>query len=599
MHGKWPADIARELVRLVRHTLETGEPYLAPEYIAERQDRGVTECYEWQIHRIELPEGGHGVVCYFRDISAYVRAREVIAESEDRYRTLFASAPMAVFVCDSAAVIQNYNARAAELWGREPVCGVEQHCGSIALFLPDGTPLPHAHSPIMDVLRTGEPTQNVEALVERPDGTRLPILANMAALKNARGEITGAITSFMDISKIKRLENESHRLAAELLESDRRKNEFLAMLAHELRNPLAPIRNALYIMRMAAGDERSVQSAAAMMERQVAQMVRLVDDLLDVSRVSRGTIELRKERIEINAAVRDVAEASRPLCESMKHRLDLVLGRSAIWVDADPTRFAQVVGNLVNNACKFTARGGLIQVAVEQEGAEAVVRVRDNGVGIAADEQARVFDLFVQVDTSLGRSVSGLGIGLTLVKRLIASHGGSVQVLSAGIGHGSEFVVRLPGPVEPLLERAIEPLARPLHESAHEVPATAGARRILVVDDNRDSALSLAALLQLCGHETHVAYDGAEALQVAQAMRPDLLLLDLGLPKIDGYEVARAIRAQAWGEAMVLVAVTGWGQDEDRRKSSEAGFNAHLVKPVAPLALMALIEDTLGAVQTG
>ena len=584
----WPAAIAQEMVRLVRHTLESGEPYLTHEYIAERRDRDVTECYEWQIHRIELPEGGHGVVCYFRDISAQVRAREIIAESEDRYRTLFASTPMAVYVCDSGAVIQHYNARAAELWGREPVCGVEQHCGSIRLFLPDGTLLPHAQSPIVDVLRTGEPAQNVEAIIERPDGSRLPILANFAALKNARGEITGAITSFMDITKIKRLENDSHRHAADLLEADRRKNEFLAMLAHELRNPLAPIRNALHIMRMTAGDERSVQTAAAMMERQVGQMVRLVDDLLDASRVSRGRIVLRKDRIELAAAVNHAVEASRPLCETMNHRLELELPPRPIWVDADPTRLAQVVGNLLNNACKFTERGGCIRLSVEQDGKQAVIRVRDNGVGIAADELVRVFDLFVQVDTSLGRSVSGLGIGLTLVKSLVEVHGGSVHVLSAGIGQGSEFVVSLPILAETLAAQLTEPVAG--------TPTIASARSILVVDDNRDAALSLATVLQLSGYTTHVAYDGAEAVQVAAAVRPDVMLLDIGLPKLDGYEVARKIRAQPWGEAMVLVALTGWGQEEDRRRSSEAGFNGHLVKPVDLDALMKLLAETLAVV---
>ncbi|WP_309625084.1 PAS domain-containing protein, partial [Methylibium sp.] len=585
---EWPVELAEELVRRIGHTLQSGEPYTAHEYRVNRRDRGAVEHYDWQIHRIALPEGGCGVVCYYNDVSAQVRAREIIAESEDRYRTLFASAPMAVFACDSVAVIQDYNARAAEIWGREPVRGIEKHCGSRRLLLPDGTLLPHAQSPIVEVLRTGEPALNVEALVERPDGSRLPILANFAALNNARGEITGAITSFMDITEIKRLENDSRRHAADLLESDRRKNEFLAMLAHELRNPLAPIRNALHIMRMTAGDERTVQTAAAMMERQVGQMVRLVDDLLDVSRVSRGRMELRKERIELASAVNHAVEASRPLCETMNHRLELELPPRPIWVDADPTRLAQVVGNLLNNACKFTERGGCIRLSVEQDGKQAVIRVRDNGVGIAADELVRVFDLFVQVDTSLGRSVSGLGIGLTLVKSLVEVHGGSVHVLSAGIGQGSEFVVNLPMLAETLAAQLTEPVAG--------TPTIASARSILVVDDNRDAALSLATVLQLSGYTTHVAYDGAEAVQVAAAVRPDVMLLDIGLPKLDGYEVARKIRAQPWGEAMVLVALTGWGQEEDRRRSSEAGFNGHLVKPVDLDALMKLLAETLAVV---
>jgi len=389
--------------------------------------------------------------------------------------------------------------------------------------------------------------------------------------------------------KLRRLQIELEETNARLAKGDRRKNEFLAMLAHELRNPLAPIRNALQIMRLTASQERqrpedeAVQSASAMMERQVGQMVRLVDDLLDVSRISRGTIELRRGRIELASAVHHAVEAIRPQCQSMDHALTVTLPPKPIFLNADPTRLAQVVGNLLNNACKFTDKGGQIWLTVEREGKQAVIRVRDNGIGITTDQLPRIFEMFVQIDTSLERSVGGLGIGLTLVKNLVEMHDGTVEVHSAGVGQGSEFVVRLPIVVEPPKPPAPKP-------TVSEPPPTT-ARRILVVDDNRDSAMSLAMVLKLTGHETHTAYDGLEAVEAAATFRPDVVLLDIGLPKLNGYDACRKIREQPWGKGMVLIALTGWGQDEDRRKSQEAGFDAHLVKPVDHAALTKLLAE--------
>jgi PAS domain S-box-containing protein len=538
-----------------------------------------------------------------------------LRESEERYRSLFASAPMAVFVCDHNAVIQHYNQRATELWGRGPVCGVEQHCGWVKLWLPDGTLLPHAQSPIMEVLRTGLPARNVEMFIERPDGSRLPVLVNFAALKNARGEITGAIASFIDITDRKRAEES-------LKESDRRKNEFLAMLAHELRNPLAPIRNALEVLRLEEGTREAAQAASAMMERQIGQMVRLVDDLLDVSRISRGKIELRTGSIELASSVNHAVEAARSLCESKGLNLTVTLPAQPIYLNADPVRLAQVVGNLLNNATKFTDRGGRIWLTAEvvtsgeleseknaehgDSGAQAsgtqdaeagseelrvnhsslatpyvIIRVRDTGIGIAGDQFPRIFEMFTQVDTSLERTRSGLGIGLTLAKNLVELHGGTMEVHSPGAGQGSEFVVRLP-----ILVEAPQPTPP---EAAVSELKTAPGRRILIVDDNEDSAESLTILLSLAGNETRTAYDGLEAIEAAETFKPDVILLDIGLPKLNGYEVARKIREQPWGQTIVLVALTGWGQEEDRRRTREAGFNHHLTKPVDPLALTKLL----------
>jgi len=414
-----------------------------------------------------------------------------------------------------------------------------------------------------------------------------------------------------------------------LQEAGRRKDEFLAMLAHELRNPLAPIRNALGILQLAKGNQEAIQSASAMMERQISQMVRLVDDLLDVSRISRGKVELRPGFIDLASGVNHAVEATRPLCESRGLTLTVKLPPQPVYLNADPVRLAQVVGNLLSNACKFTDKGGCIwltaevvasgewRVASEKKKGEhrdgtaqlletqgwssgtealkldtrhsplttfhAVIRVRDNGIGIAADQLPRIFELFTQVDTSLERRQSGLGIGLTLAKNLVELHGGSLEVHSAGLGQGSEFVVRLP-----MIDESRVPSAE-RKEVGND--ALAAKRRILVVDDNMDSAESLAMLLTLAGNETHAAFDGLEAVEAAATFRPDVILLDIGLPELNGYDVARQIREQPWGQKMVLVALTGWGQEDDRRRAQEAGFNHHFTKPVDPAALKKLLAE--------
>jgi CheY-like chemotaxis protein len=334
-----------------------------------------------------------------------------------------------------------------------------------------------------------------------------------------------------------------------------------------------------------------IASAVEMMERQLEQIVRLVDDLLDVSRISRGKIALQRERIELAPVLRHIVEAVLPRIESAGLELLVTLPPEPIFLDADSTRLTQIVGNLLHNSCKFTDRGGRIWLEVEDGGGAAsggapdvVIRVRDTGIGIAAEELPRIFDMFAQVDVSLKRSADGLGIGLTLVRTLVEMHGGTVAATSAGVGGGAEFVVRLPT----LVERRKK--ARPVKGGQEARPT-----RILVVDDNRDSAESLAMLLQVAGHQTHCAYDGLEAVEAATSLQPDLILLDIGLPKLNGYEAARRIREQMGARCPVLVALTGWGHEEDRRRSQEAGFDAHLVKPVAFDALTKLVAELKAA----
>ena len=369
-----------------------------------------------------------------------------------------------------------------------------------------------------------------------------------------------------------------------LREADQRKDEFLALLAHELRNPLAPIRNAVTVMRMAAVDDPDWQCSRDVIERQVGQLTRLVDDLLDVSRISRGKINLHREPLEMAAVVARAVESSRPLIDAHGHTLEVKLPDEPVRVMGDLTRLAQVVLNLLNNSAKYTPVGGHIRLAMEKETSWAVVRVGDTGMGIPADMLAKVFDLFTQVGRTLDRSEGGLGLGLTLVRRLTEMHGGTAEAFSDGPGRGSEFVLRLP------LLATEQPAAEPEVSGGRQRQGpTPVARCVLVVDDNRDSADSLAMLLRLTGNDVRVAYDGRQALQVAEEFQPDVVLLDIGLPGMSGYDVARQMRRTSSLTETLLVALTGYGSEEDRRRSAEVGFCAHMVKPVD----LAGLEDLL------
>ena len=407
-------------------------------------------------------------------------------------------------------------------------------------------------------------------------------------IKNDQGQPAGLAVISQDMSERRQLEDDLRQMASDLSEASHRKDEFLATLAHELRNPLAPIRNGLQVMRLAPDDAKKIEQVRAMMDRQIAQMVRLVDDLLDVSRVSRGTFELAKEKVELAAIIDQAVETSRPVVEAAGHELRVAQPSQPIYLYADAVRLIQVFSNLINNASKYSEPRGLITVGVERsetavgQPEEVVVSIRDTGIGIAADMLPKIFDMFTQVEGALARSQGGLGIGLTLVKRLVERHGGSIEALSLGLGQGSEFRVRLP---------TVETI------EAAPVPATNGAevgkgdRRILIVDDNEDSAFTLEMLFEMTGDRTQTAHDGLAAVAAAEAFRPHIVLLDIGLPKLNGYEVARQIRQQPWGQEMVLIALTGWGQPEDRRKSSEAGFDAHMVKPIDHDALLKLLNE--------
>ncbi len=421
----------------------------------------------------------------------------------------------------------------------------------------------------------GKTDYDVEYRIRRRDGVYRWFKVRGVPVRDDAGRVVQWIGSSTDIDDRKRAEET-------LREADRRKDEFLATLAHELRNPLAPIRNAIQVVKLT--DDRAVRERAReMMDRQLGHMVRLIDDLLDMSRITRGKLDLRNERVDVSTIVTQAVETVRPLVEAAGHDLSVALPTGPVYLDGDPVRLAQVFSNLLNNAAKYTEAGGRIRLAVERQGSDVVVGVRDTGVGIPADMLPRVFDLFTQVDSARKWAQGGLGIGLTLVRRLVEMHGGSVEARSDGPGKGSEFVVRLPVAVE----------AQPHSKAgrAEDRPIPQSSLRVLVVDDNRDGADSLAEMLRILGNDTRTAYDGEEAVAAAADYRPDVVLLDIGLPRLNGYEACRRIRAQPGGKGVILIAQTGWGQEEDIRLSREAGFDRHLVKPVDPYDLMQVLAD--------
>jgi PAS domain S-box-containing protein len=467
--------------------------------------------------------------------------------------------------------ILTWNDGAERIFGYTADEAIGQH---IRLLIP-----PERHDEertILQRLRRGERLDHFETVRVTKDGRRIDVSLTVSPIRNEQGEIIGASKVARDIT---------HRKQAEqaLREADRRKDEFLAVLAHELRNPLAPIRNSLQILRLSNRNVQGVEQLSEILERQVNHMVRLVDDLLEVSRITRGKIELRRGLVDLEDVVRSAVETSRPLLEAARHDLQVMLPPEPLTVEGDSVRLAQVLANLLNNAAKYTDEGGRIRLEVRREANWAVIAVRDNGTGIPADMLTRVFELFTQADRHSRRAQGGLGIGLTLVKTLVEMHGGTVQAHSEGPGRGSEFVVRLPVAVA-------QPSTQVQNTAPRSAPSSVLApRHVLVVDDNRDAAESLVMLLKLLGADAQVAYSGADALAAIAIRKPAVVLLDVGMPDMDGHEVARRIRRQPELQDVTLVALTGWGQEEDRRQSRSAGFDYHLIKPADLTALETLL----------
>ena len=457
-------------------------------------------------------------------------------------------------------IITSWNRGAQRIFGYTP----EEVIGQpITMLIPEDRK--DEEVMILARLRRGERIEHYETIRVTKEGRLIDVSVTISPLRDQTGTIVGA-------SKVARDVTLQRRVQRELLEADERKNEFLAILAHELRNPLGPIRHAVKILRARTPSPDELSWATNIIDRQTEHMTRLVEDLLDVSRITRGTIELRRERVEVATILRTAVEASSALMERNRHQLKVTAPSQPVYVEGDITRLTQVVTNLLDNAAKYTDPGGKVWLSGDREGDMVVIRVKDSGIGIPSENMPRIFDMFAQSGPQLERSQGGLGVGLALVERLVKLHGGTVTAYSAGAGQGSQFTIRLPvahGQKAPSAERREAPVGE-----------AASRCRVLVVDDNVDSVDSLAMLLRMMGHEVETASDGEAALKAAEEFRPDVAILDIGLPKVNGYDLAKQIRQRPWAKDTVLVALTGWGQAQHRRRSVEAGFNHHLTKPV-------------------
>ncbi|MGH8666181.1 MAG: hybrid sensor histidine kinase/response regulator [Burkholderiales bacterium] len=540
------------------------------EYRLKRHDGEYRWVLDDGIPRFEADGTFAGYIGSCVDLTERKRAEEALRESEERFRMLADNMAQLAWTCDQLGDVTWYNQR----WFDYTGLSFEEmrDWGWKKVHHPD-----HVDRVVASVMRSRESGEVWEDTfpLRGKDGQYQWFLSRAVPIRNERGEIVRWFGTNTNVT-------ERIRMEEALKEGDRRKDEFLAVLAHELRNPLAPIRNALHIWRMTARHDPAAERVSEMMDRQVNHMVRLVDDLMEVSRITRGNIELRTEPVEVAAIIHSAVETSRPLIDAAGHVLTIAIPPEPLVVEGDPIRLAQVLANLLNNAVKYTEPGGRIWLSARREADAVAISVRDTGMGIPSDMLPRVFELFTQVERRANRAQGGLGIGLALVKSLAEMHGGRVAVHSDGVGRGCEFVVRLP------LTAARLPTGAPGKEARLSDTAL---RRVLVVDDNQDAADSLGLLLKLIGADVQIVYNGAEALEAFATYKPTVVILDIGMPGMDGHEVARRIRREPHSKDVTLIALTGWGQEEDRNCSKGAGFDAHLVKPVDLRVLTELLAS--------
>lgn len=528
-------------------------------------------------HRVPIDDSGApirfpggkllGIVVIFRDVSERKRAEHARAW----LAAIVESSNDAIVSKRLDGTITSWNPGAVRLWGYEPQEIIGQ---SIMTIVPPE--LREEENQTLARLRRGERIDHFETVRLTKDGERVDVSLTVSPIRDEDGGIIGA-------SKIARNITERKRAEWILREADRRKDEFLATLAHELRNPLAPIRNAAELLRRAQSLSPDLRAVSTILERQVRQMTRLVDDLLDVARITTGQVRLQREPVELSSLLTSVIESCRSVFDAARHEVTFSATASPIYVDGDRIRLSQVFSNILHNAAKYTPPAGRIRIDLGQKDEHAVVCVRDSGVGIPREMLSYVFELFAQINRSYERTDGGLGIGLTLAKRLVELHGGRIEAHSTGPNQGSEFRVSLPV-ISAYAEAAPQPSR--VESDAQVV------RRVLIADDNHDAAVSLSMLLQTMGHETRIAHDGLEAVEVAEGFKPEVVLLDISMPKLDGYEAARRLAQRPWAHSVLMVAVTGWGRDADRQRAREAGFHRHLLKPVNPEALAQLLGDT-------
>jgi PAS domain S-box-containing protein len=571
-----PDDLSR-LYALRNQAVGSGAMFETEVRLRDREGR-----FRWHlVHSVPVRDADSGRVARRLgtavDIDDRVRAEQSLRASEEIHRALYSQAACGIAEVDLTGRFLRANGRYCEIVGYP--CDELLELRFQDITHPDDVA---RNVDLFERVTEDGPRYTIEKRYVRKDGREVWARTAVSLIRDGAGAPVRVAAIIEDITERKRLEAELGARMEELSDADRRKNEFLAILAHELRNPLAPIRNALALMRTPGGDEPE----RAMAERQVAHLARLVDDLMDVSRISQGRIDLRKESVDLRQVVARAVEAGRAAVDARGLDFSVSVPPRPLRLEADTTRLEQVVENLLSNAAKYTEPGGRVTLDLSEEGGEAVLRVRDTGIGIAPEMLPSVFEMFVQLERRPERSRGGLGIGLGLVKCLVELHGGRVEAHSAGRGQGSEFVIRLPVTAHEVTGKATAP-----EGPAADEPPGPRRRRVLVVDDNVDAANSLAKLLnRLYGQEARVAFDGPSALAVASSFRPEIVLLDIGMPGMDGYEVAQRLRGNAATSRATVVALTGWGQESDRRRSKEAGFDHHLVKPVDPETLRPILE---------
>ncbi|MBI1248826.1 response regulator [bacterium] len=520
-------------------------------------------------------------ICFVLDQSRLRETELALKQSQAEFFHLADAIPQMAWMTRPDGYFDWFNQRWLEYTGSS----MEECTGSGWTKFIEPHDLPRIKSLWEQSVATGE-RLDVVTRIRGADGTVKPFLTRALPLRGDDGQIIRWFGTNTDISEQQAIQEELRSVAAQLSDADRKKDEFLATLAHELRNPLAPIRMGLELLKLAGDDPETLNETRITMERQTQQLITLVDDLLDVSRVTRGKLNLRKADVHLSDVIESAVESSRPLIDEANHTLEIVGNDVDVTLYADPNRLAQVISNLLNNSAKYTPDGGKITLLIEQPDSEHIaIKVRDTGIGIPADMIDTIFTIFTQVDRSMEQRYSGLGIGLTLVKSLVEMHGGTVTVTSDGEGKGSEFQVLLP------IDEKDHPENVPTNESPGAVVTKPGEHRVLVVDDNQAAAEMLSKVVKLLGNTVMTAEDGQQAIEVAEQFKPEIILMDLGMPRLNGYEAARHIRKQPWGKDILLIALTGWGQQEHRAKTTAAGFDHHLVKPAEPSELRRLINQ--------
>ncbi|KAA1004382.1 response regulator [Paraburkholderia panacisoli] len=507
--------------------------------------------------------------------------RAALLQSEMRYRILLDDFPVAVYCCDANGKLTLFNDAAVQLWGRSPKIGMDSWCGAHRMFTIDGHPLPLDRCPMALTLLEQQDIDVAEAIVERPDGSRRNVLAHPRLLAGPNGEALGAINIVIDITERKRLEEQ-------LKDADRRKDEFLAMLAHELRNPLAPVRSAVEVLKAGRSSDVQISQAVRVIDRQATYLTSIVDDLLDVARIRHQRVTLNKTSVELAEVLAGAIDVVAPEVAMRGLRLTVEQPTHPVLLHCDRTRLDQMIGNLLNNAAKYNRAKGAIFLCVTVEGKDLVVTVRDTGIGIKKAILDQVFDLFTQGQNGSTQQNGGLGIGLSVVKAMAEMHGGSISADSDGEGCGSEFCLRLPIVTTDAQLRLVVPVVDV------DRPQT-----IMIVDDNPDAADAMKMLLEIYGHQITLAGDADEALLAARSAMPDVFLIDIGLPGMDGNALASELRALPSGRRPRMIAVTGFGQPEDRQRSLAAGFDDHLIKPVCLTPLLKSLVPSTGPNASG